>query len=49
MPAPPPFSDKPYYETYGEERVALGVYTSTLRYREHVLPVVEALARHAGK
>jgi hypothetical protein len=46
---PPPFSDRPYYETYGEERVALGVYTSTLRYREHVLPVVEALARHAGR
>jgi hypothetical protein len=46
---PPPFSDKPNYETFGEERVARGVYTSTLRYREHVLPVVEALARHAGR
>jgi hypothetical protein len=45
----PSFDDKPYYERYGEQRVALGVYTSTLRYRAHVLPVVEALARHAGK
>jgi hypothetical protein len=46
---PPPFSDRPYYEAYGEKRVALGMYTSVLRYREHVLPVVEALARHAGR
>lgn len=45
----PSYSDKPYYERYGEERVGLGVYSSVLRYREHVLPVVEALARHAGK
>jgi len=46
---PPPFEGKPYYETYGEERVRLGIYASVLRYREHVRPVVEALARHAGR
>jgi hypothetical protein len=45
----PPFAGTPYYETYGEERVRLGVYSSVIRYREHVRPVVEALARHAGQ
>jgi hypothetical protein len=47
--AAPPFSGRPPYETYGEERVRRGLYPSVLRYREHVQPVVEALARHAGQ
>jgi hypothetical protein len=33
----------PFYETYGEGRVAAGSYAVALRYREHVQPVEEAL------
>jgi hypothetical protein len=33
----------PYYETYGERQVAAGYYSRVLRYREHVLPVVDTL------
>jgi hypothetical protein len=36
-------NEKPYYERYGEERVAAGVYKDVLRLREHVLPVADAL------
>jgi len=35
--------DKPYYETYGEKRVAAGKYNEVIRFREHVLPLAEAL------
>lgn len=34
---------KPYYEEYGERRVAEGKYGHVIRYREHVLPLAEAL------
>jgi hypothetical protein len=34
---------KPYYEEYGEKRVAEGKYGQVIRYREHVLPLAEAL------
>jgi hypothetical protein len=34
---------KPYYEEYGEKRVAEGKYGEVIRYREHVLPLAEAL------
>jgi hypothetical protein len=34
---------KPFYETYGEERVAAGHYQSVIRFREHVLPLVNRL------
>lgn len=34
---------KPYYEEYGEKRVAEGQYGEVIRYREHVLPLAEAL------
>ena len=33
----------PYYEKYGEGQVAAGYYSRALRYREHVLPIVESL------
>jgi hypothetical protein len=36
-------SEPPYYELHGEKRVAAGNYQKVLRYREHVLPIVEAL------
>jgi hypothetical protein len=42
------FSDPPYYETYGEEQVAKGIYREVLRFRDHVAPLVRALAACAG-
>jgi hypothetical protein len=41
------FKDKPYYESYGEEQVAAGHYSYVIRFREHFLPLAEALARSA--
>lgn len=38
-----PGAPAPYYETYGEQQVAAGVYRQVLRYGEHVLPVAERL------
>ena len=36
----------PFYEEYGERQVRAGHYTRVLRYREHMLPLAEALAAH---
>ena len=36
----------PFYESYGEKRVAEGVYDCVLRFREHVQPLADALWRH---
>jgi hypothetical protein len=33
----------PFYEQYGEVRVASGVYAEVIRYRRHVQPLAEAL------
>jgi hypothetical protein len=41
--APPPASWIPYYEQVGEARVKEGRYTSVLRYRSHVKPVIDEL------
>lgn len=35
---------KPGYEQLGEERVKMGRYRQVIRYREHVLPLLDALA-----
>ncbi|HEY6327721.1 MAG TPA: hypothetical protein VI756_00170 [Blastocatellia bacterium] len=43
LPAEPPF-----YESFGQSRVATGHYKQVIRYREHVRPLAEALARRAG-
>lgn len=37
----------PYYETYGEQQVAAGLYSEVLRAREHVDPLLQALFCHA--
>jgi hypothetical protein len=37
------FKEPPYYEVYGETRVAAGYYQEVIRYRDHVLPIAEAL------
>jgi hypothetical protein len=34
-----------YYEVYGEKQVAAGHYQQVIRYREHVLPMAQALRR----
>ena len=39
----PPRTWVPHYETVGEARVRSGQYTSVLRYRLHVRPILEAL------
>jgi hypothetical protein len=37
----------PYYERYGEQQVASGIYADVIRARTHVDPLVAALHRHA--
>jgi hypothetical protein len=41
------FSQPPFYETHGEKRVAEGHYCEVIRFREHLAPLAESLARHA--
>lgn len=41
----PPADHKPYYEQYGEQQVSSGHYHQVIRYREHLLPLAEALRR----
>lgn len=43
------FKEPPFYETYGEDRVAAGYYKQVIRYRDHVLPIAEALRRSADR
>lgn len=43
-----PFAAIPFYERYGELRVAEGVYGDVIRYRQHILPLAEALSHHAA-
>ena len=40
-------NDVPFYERYGELRVADGYYHSVIRYRDHILPLAETLSKHA--
>jgi hypothetical protein len=35
--------DPPYYERYGEQQVAAGFYTEVIRYRRHVLPLMQTV------
>jgi hypothetical protein len=39
--------EAPFYERHGERRVTSGAYSRVLRFREHVLPLGEALDLHA--
>ena len=36
---------KPFYETYGEQKVAAGHYQFAIRFHEHVLPIVNHLRK----
>ena len=42
-------SGKPFYETWGEQRVSSGEYESVIRYKEHMLPLATAIANHAAQ
>ena len=44
-PLPPvkKLTSKPFYEMFGEQRVAQGEYNSVIRYQQHMLPILEAL------
>jgi hypothetical protein len=43
------FEEPPFYEHYGERQVAAGHYARVLRYREHMLPLAEALRSHVER
>jgi hypothetical protein len=40
---------KPFYETWGERRQAEGKYSSVIRYKEHILPIMAAVRKRAGE
>ena len=42
-------AEKPYYELYGERQVAAGHYEKVIGYREHILPIAEALRECVGE
>ncbi|HEX8245086.1 MAG TPA: hypothetical protein VF541_16365, partial [Longimicrobium sp.] len=42
-------AEVPYYESYGEKRVAEGVYDRVLRFGEHVRPLADALWSHGER
>jgi hypothetical protein len=42
------YTVKPYYESFGEKRVAEGEYVSVIRYKEHMLPILNALRDHGA-
>lgn len=44
-----PVEEPPSYERYGEKQVREGHYRRVIRYREHILPIVEALQNHAKR
>lgn len=39
----------PFYERYGEQKVAAGVYRQVIRFREHVRPIADALWSHSER
>lgn len=41
--------EKPFYEQFGEDRVAEGRYTTPIRYGQHVLPIFQALCAHVAE
>jgi len=38
--------ERPFYEIYGEQKVAAGQFKRVLRYREHMVPLADALREH---
>ena len=35
--------ERPFYESYGEKKVAAGVYPEAIQFKRHMLPILEAL------
>lgn len=46
--APPAYAAKPYYETAGEQQVALGRFETVIRYEAHIRPIWNAIRAHAA-
>ncbi len=46
--APWSYAGVPYYESWGEQRKAEGKYPAVIRYREHIVPIVNAIRKRAG-
>jgi len=44
-----PSSHKPFYETWGERRVAESEYHRVIRYREHVRPIIAAIQQRCAR
>lgn len=42
-------AETPYYELQGEKQVAAGYYEQVLRYRDHVLPIAQALRHYSQR
>jgi len=40
---------KPAYEIWGEQRVAEGHYQTVIRFKQHVLPIMQAILDYAGR
>ena len=40
---------KPGYEIWGEQRVAAGHYCEVIRFKQHILPIMEAMLNHASQ
>ena len=47
--SPRTFDQLPFYEHYGAQKVAAGSYLRVLRYREHMLPLADALRSHVER
>lgn len=41
--------EPPFYERYGEKQVSEGYYHRVIRYREHILPIVDALKNYTQR
>ena len=41
--------EPPFYERYGEGQVAGGYYSRVIRYREHIVPLTDALRNHTHR
>jgi len=42
-------SESPFYELQGERKVASGLYKQVIRYREHIVPLADALRENVEK
>lgn len=47
--APPFEGDAPFYEQRGESKVADGLYRQVIRYREHIVPLTDALRENVER